>query len=520
VSVVADRARVPGAAGSRLAGPAGWPAGARAWLMAAVSLVLAANVMFSRYLFADSVYDLYAGRYIIGHGLPHANVFTAVGHGAPWIDQQWLAQVLYYAAWAAGGYRALAALSAVLVTSGFAVLAVLMLRRGVPPQRAFAWTLAAFAVSMGNTGIRAQSFGYPCFAVTLWLIAEDDRAPRLRARTWLVVPVLVLWANTHGSVLLGAGLVSLYAVYRAARALARRDRGAVPGYLGLGALAAASVLCTPYGTAVIGYYRLFVGNPVLARYGGEWAPPSPLSPASWAFFAVALAAAAAVVVGWRRGARPDPVLLGLAVVLLALALTAVRDQAWFGFGGTLLAADTLARSSAGRVPAIGAAFRRATTGLLAALALASAAVLAVTPASQFESEIPVRAISAAAAIAARDPAARILGDDYSGTPMLWLDPAVLGRVGFDARVEQYPGREMSAYFDFLFTRGPRWQRVTRGYGIIVVSRAVHHPLAAALAGLPGWRVACQDRAGLVLVRDGLELVRRDSARQDGSASQR
>src|SRR5262249_36772247 len=107
-----------------------------------------------------------------------------------------------------------------------AALALRMLRRGVPPPRVFAWTLAAFAVCMGNTGIRAQSFAYPCLALTLWLILADGRAPRPRARTWLLIPVLVLWANTHGSVLLGAALVALYAGYRAARARARRGGGA------------------------------------------------------------------------------------------------------------------------------------------------------------------------------------------------------------------------------------------------------------------------------------------------------
>src|SRR5262249_10221515 len=228
VNLVTAPARRPRAMPGRRRDPAAWPPGARSWLLAVSSLVLAGNVMYSRSLFGDSYYALYAGRYIAGHGIPRGNVFTAAAHGAPWADQQWLAQVLYYGAWAAGGYRALAALSAVLVTWGFALLAVLMLRRGVTPVAMFAWTAAAFGVCLGVTWIRAQSFAYPLFALTLWLILDDGRAARLRGRTWLAVPVLVLWANTHGSVLLGAGLVILYAGYRAARALAQRDRGPVP----------------------------------------------------------------------------------------------------------------------------------------------------------------------------------------------------------------------------------------------------------------------------------------------------
>ncbi len=328
----------------RPGGGIGRPPGRWPWLVAAVSLVLAANVMSSRYMFADSFYDLYSARYILHHRIPHTNVVTSVAHGAPWVDQQWLAQVLFYGAWAAGGYRALAALSAILVTSGFALLGLLMLRRGVPPPRMFIWTLAAFAACLGNTSIRAQSFAYPCFVLTLWLLLDDDRAPRMRARTWLVIGVLLVWANTHGSVVLGAGLVAGYAGYRVARTLARRERRPVAAYLALAAAAVASVACTPYGAGVIGYYRLFPGNPVLGRYVIEWSLPSPLDVFSWGFFALLVISGAVIAIAWRRHTRPDPLLLGITTVLLVLAFTAARNQAWFGIGGSLLVADTLARS--------------------------------------------------------------------------------------------------------------------------------------------------------------------------------
>ena len=480
-------------------GPAAVPPGARSWFVAALALVLAGNVMYSRHLFGDSYYDLYAGRYIIQHGIPRRNTVTAMSHGAPWIDQQWLAHVLYYAAWAAGGYRALAALSVTLVTAGFAVLALLMLRRGVPAAGMFGWTLAAFAVCAGNTWIRAQSFAYLFIALLLWLIVEDDQAPRLRARTWLVVPVLVLWANTHGSVLLGAGLAILYAGYRVVKALARGTPRPIPGYLALGAAAAAAVVGTPYGIGVMRYYASLIGDPVLRRYVPEWAPPSPQNPLSWAFFGLVLGTAIAVAVAWRRGARPDPLLSGLAIALLALALTGLRFQAWFGFGGSLLAADTLARSSSG-VPVLSAVFRRAAAGVLAVVALATSVALAVTPDRQFESLIPRRPIDAAAAIAARNPAIRVLADDWSCSPMLWLHPAMFGRVAFDSRFEQYSRQQISAYLEFLFVQGRGWQRVMNRYAIVVASRRWNPRLASALGSLPGWQVVYQDGGGLVAER--------------------
>ncbi len=480
--------------------PAGRPGDTRTWFLALLSLLFAGNLVTSRYLFWDAFYDLYAGRYILRHGMPHQNLITVASYRATWQDQQWLAHVLFYAIWAAGGYRLLAATSAILVTAGFGLLALIMLRRGVPPIRAFAWTAAAYMVALGSVGIRAQSFAYPCFALVLWLLVADDRGPRLRPWTWLAIPVLVLWANTHGSVLLGAGMAGLYAGYRAVKAAARRDYGAVPAFLAFGATAGAAVICTPYGTGVLQDYERFIGNPELTHNIVEWATPSPLDPFSWAFFALIPAVAFAVALAWRRGARPDPLLCGLALLLLAVAFTAVRNQQWFAFAGSLLAADALARGNDGSVPGVGDAFRKVTAGVLVLLAVISVGVLALTSSQQFQSEIPRRAIDVAAALAAGNPGIRILGDPWSGPSMLWLHPATTGRVGFDARMELYSERELSAYFDFLSVRGNRWQRVTNGYGIIVASR-VHDPaLTGALARLPGWRVAFQDRNGLVLMR--------------------
>src|SRR6266516_3021910 len=132
VNPVAAPARMAVAAPRRRARAAG-PAGTWAWFAALLSLLLAGNLVTCRYLFWDAFYDLYAGRYILQHGIPRQNLITVASHGAAWEDQQWLAQVLSYATWAAGGYRLLAAGSAILVTAGFGLLALLMLRRGAPP---------------------------------------------------------------------------------------------------------------------------------------------------------------------------------------------------------------------------------------------------------------------------------------------------------------------------------------------------------------------------------------------------
>ena len=62
-------------------------------------------------------------------------------------------------------------------------------------------------VAIGETGFRAQTLAFLLFALLLLLLLEDDVRPS--RRVYLTLPLLVLWANVHGSVLLGAALVTL-----------------------------------------------------------------------------------------------------------------------------------------------------------------------------------------------------------------------------------------------------------------------------------------------------------------------
>ncbi len=60
--------------------------------------------------------------------------------------------------------------------------------------------------------------------------------------------------------------------------------------------------------------------------------------------------------------------------------------------------------------------------------------------------------------------------------------------------------QLRAYATFLSARRPGWQRLLRGYDLVVVDRKQHEWLATALARLPGWQVAYNGRDGLVLQR--------------------
>src|SRR3954469_18763150 len=73
----------------------------------------------------DTWLSLLVGRRVADHGIPRHDVFTAWTLTHAWVDQQWLAHLMLYGAYAAGGMILLSVLQLVLLGgSGTAAVGV------------------------------------------------------------------------------------------------------------------------------------------------------------------------------------------------------------------------------------------------------------------------------------------------------------------------------------------------------------------------------------------------------------
>ena len=234
-----------------------------AWsgLVFGISFVVLTTIRFGTFT-GDTFTMLVGGREVSNHGIPTVDHLTIAGNGRLWIDQQWLAQWFFFRIWASGGNIAIALVAAALTASAFAGLAAILLSRGAHPRRATKWTLLAFAAALPNTAVRAQAFAYLLFIALLWLVLRD--ASRRHSRAWLclALPLLVLWANLHGSVLVGIALLVAYCVWEAVTHL-RAERRVTYVYSLVALAACASPLATPYGLRILSYYRAVLANPEL-----------------------------------------------------------------------------------------------------------------------------------------------------------------------------------------------------------------------------------------------------------------
>src|SRR6266511_1093984 len=268
----------------------------------------------------DLAYHLRAGDIMFDtHSILRTDVFSAVAYGEPWLNQQWLAQLVLATAFRLGGWFGLVALRALL---GALVLSFVFLAcraAGAATKRAALLTLASGFLLLAGFMLRPQLLGMGCFAVTAWLVARRRTHPE---GVWIVIPITVLWANLHGSFFLAPLLLGLAWVED--RWVSGRGS---PTLLlaGLGSLLA--TLVNPYGYRVWTYAFGLATNPVIRETISEWQPPTIRSYTGAVFF-LSVVVVAAVLIARVRRPVPWGSLLELGV-FLAIALAALRGVWWW-----------------------------------------------------------------------------------------------------------------------------------------------------------------------------------------------
>ena len=307
----------------------------------------------------DLFWHLAAGRWIAGHGrVPRIDPFRFTSSGAPWVDHEWLFQVVAWGAWRWIGLDGLVVLRAVAAVGLAAVLLVAVRRAGAPAAGAAAVVLAAVL------GVRARLFLRPelvtllALAALLWLLSELRRAgPRRRlALAAGAVLGIAVWANAHPGAL-AAPLVALAYLVGArlpgGSGPPRRGDRPVPWrlVLGLPALLAAALAANPYGARIF-RVPLAIGSSLrdLAAVNPEWLPvwDGRVARDSVYFFAALLALGLLASFTWHRAGRLDPASGLAAGALAALAATSIRHQALFYVGAASIAGECLADLAASR----------------------------------------------------------------------------------------------------------------------------------------------------------------------------
>ena len=463
------------------------------WVVAAIAVptAVATSIPLSA---VDLAYQIRAGIFMLDAGqILREDVFTSSAIGLPWLNQQWGAQIVLGGLFEIEGWFALAVLRVASVALVMGMLYASCRNAGASRRWSAGLTLAGGIMLAGGFFVRAQLFGVLCFAATQWLLSRRGRHP---LGVWWALPIVVLWANTHGSFFLAPVLFAI--AWAEDRGRGRRpDRRLLVAGLATIPLA----LLNPFGVGVWRYVVDITTDPGIRTGVIEWRPPTVETVAGAIFFASAIAVA--LYVGAHRAAFRWPALVGLGFFFVVGSLS-IRGTLWWAMAAPVL----FSTSKPGAAPGSERADPRGTVNAALAGILC---LIAIAPLIRW---LPYRGDAVGQELLTLAPMGitRSLHEVLEpGQPFFnaqqwgsWFELALPDNPVFtDSRFELIPERAWDDDDD-VSTAREGWQAIVdrRGFDVLAVARNQQEFLLRALEGDPAWTLVYEDADGAVYVRAG------------------
>jgi hypothetical protein len=223
----------------------------------------------------DFWWHLRTGEYIWDtRSIPRQDIYSHTLPGQPWITHEWLTEVALYAVYALSGQAGLILAFALVIAASFALLYLRC--PGRPYLAAFVVVLAALSSAV-TWGVRPQMMTLLLSSGFLYILHLYRRGHR--RVVWLMPPLMVLWANLHGSFLMGLVLPATHVVGAALdRALGRQQEAGltwkeIRKLAIITALTAVAPIFNPNGVHLLIYPFGTLGSPAMQSYIMEWFSP-------------------------------------------------------------------------------------------------------------------------------------------------------------------------------------------------------------------------------------------------------
>ena len=433
-------------------------------------------------------WHLRTGRWILDHGIPHADIYSFSAPGHRWVAQSWLAELLYGLLDKALGPFGVRLLTAFTGGAVAAVTYFLVHRLSRDRLAAVGLTLAAIGASFTLWAARPLFLGILAFLALLWIVEVPESWLGRRA-IWTIPVLLWLWANTHGTFSLGFVYLGLHLLGRwldGAPFWTGRERVLT----GASVIAVVVAALNPYGPGLLLFPVQLVSRGDILKRVTEWRSPDFRTIQGLMFAGWLAVFVACFALGRRRPTRRDVV---VTVPFLLLAFWAQRNIALSPLVGVAAAARCVGRDEY-RPPA-DSPLNRLVAVALVGLGLVWTAQAAGQP--DFDtSTYPVTALHWVADHG-------LLGQRLMTTDA-WAGYVILRwwpqqKVFVDDRYDMYPKPLLEDFIRFD-DADRRWREILDRWRIDVVVWRADSTIVRLMEAGPGWNEVYRDKKAVVLTR--------------------
>lgn len=450
----------------------------------------------------DLWWHLRTGQLILqNHHIFRSDPFSVTRLGRPWIDHEWLSQILIYGLYKLAGWAGLIVSFSVVITLAFLIV---FIRCPGKPYIAGLMTVWAAISSVPSWGVRPQIFTLVLASLLLFILERSyDRIKLL----WWVPLLILLWVNLHAGYAVGIAFLLLFLVGDTLDfALTQRLPASTTRLKTLGIftlLSLAVIPLNPYGTALYRYPFETLHSPSMMAYIGEWQSPNFHE---GRYVAVLLMILALLVIP-----AISPKKLSVREILLVIATTyaalrSVRHIPIF----VLVAAPVLCSLLDARFRATTARlFNHSTpltrtklalnTVLLAGFVVFSVMWIRHVLGQQNEAVAKNFPVAATDFIRATMPPAPMLNHYNWGGYFIWeLYPEY--KVFIDGRADVYGDDFLNGFASTYYVRGTSWRSQLEDWRIRTVVLPPDAPLITVLSRSPEWKTAFSDNQATILIR--------------------
>jgi hypothetical protein len=216
---------------------------------------------------ADTGWHIRTGEWILQHrAVPQHDLFSFTRSGQVWFAWEWCWDVTFAAIHRAAGLAGVLFVNLAILSAVSALLFRLVRRFSDSDLLAFLLTAIAMCASMLHWLARPHLLSWLFFLVLLHILVRAEEG-RTKLLFWLP-PLLLLWANMHGSFFLGVLMIVVSAV---GTALSRRD--ARP-FWACAAVCTAVTFANPYTWRVHWHILRYLGSSELMDNIQEFQSPN------------------------------------------------------------------------------------------------------------------------------------------------------------------------------------------------------------------------------------------------------